>query len=885
MKNFNNIKFNGTFRDYQSIILKNANEYLKDGRVNIVAAPGSGKTILGLELIRGMSAPALVLSPSVTIRQQWGQRFESNFIPQGENPQSYVSYDLKEPSLITSVTYQALHAAYSKTALKSEADEEETEREKEEDFSGFDLISTIKSNGIRTICLDEAHHLRSEWQKALEGFLNQLGSSVVIISLTATPPYDSTPNEWKRYSDLCGEIDEEIFVPQLVAQKTLCPHQDYIYFSYPTDKESEAIVNYNKKSVECTNSIITSGLLYKALEASKLISSYNLAEELLCDNFEEFSSLIKIVSNSGVRLPQNLTKLVEKNGRISNYTLCDAEKAFQFVIDRSDIFTEEISENLRSTLSQNALIDKRKVCLNSNDKLNKILMSSMGKLSSINQIVNAEYSQLRNSLRMLILTDFIKKDMLGIVGTNDEITSMGTVPIFESIRRNCDKTANLAVLSGTLVILPNAVLNDVVAIADSQNVTYTVHPIDNTIYSKVNFSGSNKNKVSIITEAFQKGFINILIGTKSLLGEGWDSPCINSLILASFVGSFMLSNQMRGRAIRIDKTNLQKASNIWHLVTVEPQELSKLSSDNEITGGDYDTVKQRFECFLAPAYHSNVIESGIERIDILKPPYNKTGFDNINRQMLSIASDRETMKERWNASVNNSSHPQVLEVAEIPKTAQPKGFVFKNKLALVLLIVLFLISVVIGIFILASDIYVIVKILMLVAILLLFGVNIVKNINKIKSFVSPENTVKTLSECVFATLKSTDDIKSSNAIVKVTANQASAYVSCMLANATAHENKIFSTAVSELFSPIDNPRYILIKDGDYTNSFACPSIIGNKKENAETLASYISKKAKGFSVIYTRSENGRRELLKCKKYSYINLNSKIVKNKKAAISR
>jgi hypothetical protein len=34
------------------------------------------------------------------------------------------------------------------------------------------------------------------------------------------------------------------------------------------------------------------------------------------------------------------------------------------------------------------------------------------------------------------------------------------------------------------------------------------------------------------------------MATKSLLGEGWDAPCINALMLAGFVGSFVLSNQM-----------------------------------------------------------------------------------------------------------------------------------------------------------------------------------------------------------------------------------------------------------------------------------------------------------------------------------------------------
>ena len=50
--NFNNISFKGFFRDYQQRVLDNSSKFLVDGKINIVAAPGSGKTILGLELIR-----------------------------------------------------------------------------------------------------------------------------------------------------------------------------------------------------------------------------------------------------------------------------------------------------------------------------------------------------------------------------------------------------------------------------------------------------------------------------------------------------------------------------------------------------------------------------------------------------------------------------------------------------------------------------------------------------------------------------------------------------------------------------------------------------------------------------------------------------------------
>ena len=229
MKDFSKISFKWTFRDYQQKVLDNANKHLLDKKIHIVAAPGSGKTVLGLELIRKLGTPALVLSPSVSIKQQWGDRFSECYLPESENVNEYVSFDIMKPSLLTSITYQALHAAVNKISMESETDEDAFEAEVDADFSNFDLISQVKKAGIRTICLDEAHHLKSEWQRALEKFIGILGADVTVISLTATPPYDSEPHEWNRYISLCGEIDEEIFVPQLVKQKTLCPHQDYIF--------------------------------------------------------------------------------------------------------------------------------------------------------------------------------------------------------------------------------------------------------------------------------------------------------------------------------------------------------------------------------------------------------------------------------------------------------------------------------------------------------------------------------------------------------------------------------------------------------------------------------------------------------------------------------
>ncbi len=62
--------------------------------------------------------------------------------------------------------------------------------------------------------------------------------------------------------------------------------------------------------------------------------------------------------------------------------------------------------------------------------------------------------------------------------------------------------------------------------------------------------------------------------------------CVNSLILlASFVGSFMLSNQMRGRAIRIWPENLDKVKVAFGSPLIWRRKLFKKKEDEEVAVG------------------------------------------------------------------------------------------------------------------------------------------------------------------------------------------------------------------------------------------------------------------------------------------------------------
>ena len=164
----------------------------------------------------------------------------------------------------------------------------------------------MQAAGIGVICLDEAHHLRSQWQRALEGFLKKMGGSVTVIALTATPPYDSTPEAWNRYISLCGEIDEEIHVPQLVEEGTLCPHQDYIYFTYPTAREGEALEGYRARVSACLEAILKTGALKQALEASGILTQYQRKSEWILEHVGQIAALLSMARYGGFEIPRGM---------------------------------------------------------------------------------------------------------------------------------------------------------------------------------------------------------------------------------------------------------------------------------------------------------------------------------------------------------------------------------------------------------------------------------------------------------------------------------------------------------------------------------------------------------------------------------------------------
>ena len=296
------LEFQGSWRSYQKRILDEAKTCLQDGKIHIVAAPGAGKTTLGIELIRRTGKPCLILSPRLVIRQQWLERAGNAFMKtpasggaSGEKP--FLSNDIRRPGLITSLTYQTLFAAMNETE-ETEEDGDGAYRETM-DFRGFSFVEKVKEAGIGTICLDECHHLKNEWWKALEAFLLQMEGAVVI-SLTATPPYDSTPAQWDRYIGMCGPIDAEITIPELVKEGSLCPHQDYVWLSYPDREEEKRIREFRLEADQMFQSLLEDETLRAAAASHRGLSDCEKNADRMLEDPAYLSALLIYCQAAGI---------------------------------------------------------------------------------------------------------------------------------------------------------------------------------------------------------------------------------------------------------------------------------------------------------------------------------------------------------------------------------------------------------------------------------------------------------------------------------------------------------------------------------------------------------------------------------------------------------
>lgn len=892
----NPLHFNGSWRSYQLRILDNLEFHLRDKKLHVVAAPGAGKTTLGIEVISRLRRPALILCPTNTIKNQWRERICSAFLQ--EKDYGLVSTRITKPGHLTVVTYQALLAAFCGQADEDEAQTEMQEQEETDSDSissstrfrkekADEVINILRTAKVSLLCFDEAHHLRKEWWKALT-YLNEQLKPEQTLALTATPPYDAEYGEWQRYQELCGEIDEIISIPELVKNGDLCPHQDFICFSRLKQNERELLNRHTRNVRTFIEMIQNDSELLDGLSGMKFLEANDADVEMIFESPEFYVSVASLLNANGYRIPEPFLGLFD--AKQADLPPFDLRRAVMFVKG----FLESESDGLKPLDSKKneyleaarrlGLVVNKKVVLDDSIKSRRLIAGSLGKLDSIVQIVKTESAQLQEQLRMVILTDFIKMDDVGC-------QSIGVVPIWRTLKENVGDKVSLGVLCGTLILLPESKadrLHRLLAANDVAEDAVIVRRCDDDVrYVRVTPRESVKNIiVRLITEMFCAGDITVLIGTQALLGEGWDAPAINSLILSSTVSSYMLSNQMRGRAIRIDKNNPDKVSNIWHLATIDfPDEkdfpMLATVSDNDMDACrlytyDLEQLTTRFKGFEAPSYYGkHEIVSGIERVleapstDPMHPEAElKAKVAHVSDITKKLAADREQTRRWWKEGLylgyGNDKLMSLTTGVEAPKMST-MSLMFKGYKYMV---VSFLTTIFIAYAVLLRVIpalpLTLVALVLIAAFLGFVGVKYLKT-------GTVEGVMKQIAITVLETMSAQGLIKSSikNVGLHITDNEGMLFVSC--ANLPVEENNIFIQSLQELLDPVDNPRYILIKHSTFlgkvrqTDYFSIPTLLSSNRQGVDIFKRLWEKYFGECEIVYTRNPEGRKILLKARK--------------------
>lgn len=858
------LEFQFPWRSYQDKLLKNFDTHIADDHFHVIAPPGSGKTILGIEILRRIGKRTLVLAPTLTIRGQWQDRLQTFFTEKERF--KFFSLDIKQPSDITFSTYQSLHSFYKSF-------------ENKDDFLVF-----FKKHNIETIVLDEAHHLKNAWWTCLIEL--KKSKPYFIVALTATPPYDSSRLEVSKYFTLCGEVDDEISVPDLIREKDLSPHQDFIYFSKPYDDELNFINNYRNNIADFKSEILNDGTFISLLEQHRWYEDPLKLVDEIYSNTTFFSSILITLNAVGILI--NKSKLeplgIFKFDKIKfpELDLYWFEILLQnlLVTDRENLEAhEDYLSSLEKKLRKLHIFEKNKVNLTGNESLYKSLAFSPSKLESIVEIVNTERLSLGEDLSCVVLTDYVRKEFLHTLTENTEqINKIGVLPIFHYIRTSSPNNKDLAVLTGTIVIIHHSIIHAVNAYSDGESFTFIPLKSDDD-FVLVNASNqSSKTIVGIITRLFEDGIIKVLIGTKALLGEGWDAPSINSLILASFVGSFVSSNQMRGRAIRKDANKPKKTSNIWHLACIDP-------TDN-YGGKEIELLKRRFEAFVGITNTKlSFITNGYERLGI-PDEIDANDIDNLNASTIERSVKRNDTTIQWRNSIGSGSkltrQLQLEDFKQPELNAERKLYFAKASQLVAIEIVIILLIFFLGTIVTALNLTINSKLLngmKLIGLITLafFGYKLYKVIVYYLRHGFLHKKLKQMGLAVLDTMEAMHILNSRREDVSVYTEEIyNGVVICNLKGANNFEEAFFLKTLTELLEPVNSPRYILVstsflkKGFNIENFYPVPDVFGKNKDDAALFYKFWIRYMGMSKLIFTRQPEGRRILLKARLFHHSN---------------
>ena len=520
-------------------------------------------------------------------------------------------------------------------------------------------------------------------------------------------------------------------------------------------------------------------------------------------------------------------------------------------------------DRLARELRKRGLLWRRELRLEESRPVTALLTTSAAKLDACVAIYELEREVRGSALRQVVLCDYIRE------GERDRL---GAFPIFMRLieRAGPEEAKRIALLTGRLALVHASHVEPLRASANGASID--AEPMAGCPrFCRIAVRGGRASAVGLLTRLLERGAVHVLVGTRALLGEGWDAPVVNALVLASYVGSFVTTNQMRGRAIRRDPRDPSKAASVWHLVAADLQIASGLA--------DWDGLERRFKAFVGLEAGAPVIESGLDRLR-LPHPRSEAAIAELNAISTGRLRQTDRLEARWKEAIEVGTHGHVVPTVRVKRPPRRPRYYFWATLRYLLYAgagAAYLgfsatldLSGRAGI---TSEEPLLVLAVAAAAAVILSLPPLARAAAAWTRALPVDGVIRQVALAVFEALVDAGVIRTETSASAVDVQEvAPGAYAVALRGGTFYEQSVFADAVDEVLGPIGNPRYLVTRTDRRRSGrqdvHAVPGFLAANKQNAERFLTRWTRRMGPAELVYTRTPEGRARLLQARGRSF-----------------
>jgi len=670
--------FPGAFRRYQGMALDAVEQLRAAGeqRAYVVMPPGSGKTVLGLEVARRIGRRTLVLTPNTAVQGQWLQQWEE-FGGDGPHPQPGSS-DRRLTSGLTVLTYQTL-SVWDRTADDEDEQDDtspgiaERRRLAVRDPEGHDLLSLMHPRGRDlvdrarglgpwTLVLDECHHLLETWGSLVRALVRALGDDTWVLGLTATPALELTGRQKELHDELFDACDFSVPTPAVVKEGELAPFQELVYLTAPTPEEDSWIIADRSRFAELQLELVSSrngtlpfvDWLWRRLHDRRTATS---GAQL---SWRELEQADPELARAGLRLVVAGVMELPPGARLREEHRVQADAvdwaallgayAHEHLSASEDPDDARLLAAVRQVLPGLGCVLTTRGLRATTSPVDRLCALSESKAAAAVHVLDVETAALGDDLRALVLCDFEQRAAqpparLQDAGPGGGASGSAQLAFLALAKSDLADHLRPVLCTGRTLAMRREDLPALRAMAPAHLADRLLAEpfagMRSLVRVEAGAGWTPRVWTALATRWLVAGGTRAVVGTRGLLGEGWDCPPVNVVVDLTSAATATSVTQLRGRALRIDAARPDKVADNWTVACV---------ADAHPRGdADYLRAVRKHEAHLAPG-QDGVIESGIGHCDPALGPYAAPDPETraaVNGRALERAGARDAARAAW----------------------------------------------------------------------------------------------------------------------------------------------------------------------------------------------------------------------------------------------